>query len=1135
MFSYLQGIRPNSRKNTSSHIIPPQTSQGTRYGHHYAGSPKKQCSDNLEQPRLDEIEIPSPSQNVYTLPPISRVSSNHDTQNNEGGGDWGKCSYGPVVRPDGHNQTQRTDPTIDPISHEQAQTRDKILLPQDTESHLLSEAHRHANEHVQLPAPPSPTFAYKRKPTRLYTEPAMSISTSTQEDVTVPDCLQPSTSNLVSYQPTSSVANHVRHGKTKLNILNPMSLLARRRSAQPATYTTDTLSHGKLPSVANIRQPDDYDPRIRGKVVHDFSAPRPNRHVSLDHRIVSLGGGGLSVQQAQPPKDPFASAQLADSTDSSIERSALGPIAESPNITEKAHTPVFREHFGLETESWRFDEDDRRNQQTKRIMDQVPEHEHLDRGTASLPPFARNLLENVLKIGDICDPGFPASSKVSLEVVSEIVSSHSPPPIPTESPPATSPPKTRSRTTSNTDISFQSTGISKRMGSTASRFSFDLAGVGSSAQEKLLEERHRHHEALKAKSRMASGSSEANDQDLEEDEGYAYDDTDDFDGLEERIPGVNTDADEEHNQELDQGFDTAKPSPSLQSPTTSPVSTTSTGHTSVDSPFTSEKGTVIAPDSSSGFSIGHTFRHINPIEGQDSNPNLQLHNQSPSPLNAEIAKALPIYSRYNRFDEDDLYFDDGVIDDLDENEGQVFDESLFDDDANPIYGLPLRNIRPPMTLTSITGDNYLSPNDSKVYERGITRNIARLEDHQGSALPSDLLPGSASPRHHLSSAGNDFPPGQTYHPGVSLTQDNLAAYHHALTVAANNAVQSGRLNQKSNVSDNEIRSPIDEFTRAKVTFDDRPLSEIDVGNDSVNVREDSGKFNFDDNLEDDPIIAAANAEALENDDEGFYGQEFGFYAHATGAGDVEYANGGYFGHVGGIRRSHSGRADFQEPSLTPITERSEWSNRNSVVIHAMQGGYPQSLQNAGLAQLTDAMGFDEDSMSLSALMKLRRSAWAGSNVSLPSSTGSHKSGSPQTYIPTMIPYNISPVGLSTFHPAGSSHSLVSDSGHSSVDDTLSGSVTLTSLQTQDLATPPTHPRTEKSTSDSPDFSIKSTKYTKGLQGQGHSRNSSGAESVSYVKEVSDEGTGRWVLEKRRTAEGGQVEILGRQVVEGGRI
>ena len=41
-----------------------------------------------------------------------------------------------------------------------------------------------------------------------------------------------------------------------------------------------------------------------------------------------------------------------------------------------------------------------------------------------------------------------------------------------------------------TDPSIQPTGL-RHFTSNASRFSFDLAGVGSSAQEMLLEEKHR--------------------------------------------------------------------------------------------------------------------------------------------------------------------------------------------------------------------------------------------------------------------------------------------------------------------------------------------------------------------------------------------------------------------------------------------------------------------------------------------------------------------------------------------------------------------------------------------------------------------------------------------------------------------
>ncbi|KAA8623557.1 hypothetical protein PtrSN002B_010568 [Pyrenophora tritici-repentis] len=53
--------------------------------------------------------------------------------------------------------------------------------------------------------------------------------------------------------------------------------------------------------------------------------------------------------------------------------------------------------------------------------------------------------------------------------------------------------------------------------------------------------------------------------------------------------------------------------------------------------------------------------------------------------------------------------------------------------------------------------------------------------------------------------------------------------------------------------------------------------------------------------------------------------------------------------------------------------------------------------------------------------------------------------------------------------------------------------------------------------------------------RGHSRKGSAADSVTYVREHDEAGEGRWVLERRRTAESGELELIGRQIVEGGRI
>ncbi|KAL1889740.1 hypothetical protein Sste5346_008726 [Sporothrix stenoceras] len=163
-------------------------------------------------------------------------------------------------------------------------------------------------------------------------------------------------------------------------------------------------------------------------------------------------------------------------------------------------------------------------------------------------------------------------------------------------------------------------------------------------------------------------------------------------------------------------------------------------------------------------------------------------------------------------------------------------------------------------------------------------------------------------------------------------------------------------------------------------------------------------------LDDDAIIAEANAEALANDMDGFYGQEFNFYSapvqqsnlrnsssnnnnNNNSGGDkdqVQYANGGYF-IPAGVGRSISGRVVSREPNLTPITERSEYSNRNSVMSLAVpQYGSSAELRSPGLQQLIAlAESGDNSEMSYSALMRLRSRAWGGS-----SSVNSSREGSP---------------------------------------------------------------------------------------------------------------------------------------------
>jgi hypothetical protein len=408
---------------------------------------------------------------------------------------------------------------------------------------------------------------------------------------------------------------------------------------------------------------------------------------------------------------------------------------------------------------------------------------------------------------------------------------------------------------------------------------------------------------------------------------------------------------------------------------------------------------------------------------------------------------------------------------------------------------------------------------------------------------------------------------------------------------------------------------------------------------------------FDLAMEDDPIIAAANAEALAYDDEGFYGQEFGFYASAVG--ESPSAWGGFFGESG-LGRTVSGRNAVREPNLTPITERSEYSTRNSFISlnHFRDGQQP--LSSPGLAQLARMSpygfpGTEDEDMSLDTLMKLRKGAFGGSVPSLPgSSTNSPRNSSPMGM--QFVPRTSSPVGnRMKEHPSSSlgssysSNNISSDYRNNDDDeeddeglmDAVNGayedgnssgsdgyerpeSPTLTASDYNSLSSPtgygvgneapllppiselyaqhnlslamspggmsmtspsqislpvspfpmplasPYHQRPPAPPSIDTSLSSPSnqTFFTSGAPrrqsvgfmspisnsspitpsggngggwNRGHSRKGSAADSVTYVREHDEAGEGRWVLERRRTAESGELELIGREIVEGGRI
>ncbi|MCJ1472240.1 hypothetical protein MMC13_000887 [Lambiella insularis] len=1155
MFSYLQGIRPGTRRTASTQAPYSHRSESGKEIHEGPVHVTQRPFGSTTQGNfvVDSFGARPSSSGAPTLPPIPRVASHYGLLE-----DSATRSPELVVRAGiGENDSRQT------LNRGGSSSSTRQQIAQHVERRPPQSISESGQRLGQISPPhrlgtiSTGTRHTEARPARSHTEIVFDQSSSSgfndvgnslYQPIHTP--IAPATRTQIQLSANANVPQ-ARHGRPRLNLLNPMSILARRRSAQADTQAADRAYTGARDNSALVsRLPDNYDPRIRGKVVHDFSAPRSTPY----NNVREKGWAERRVGIEDAGSDDAAKRQLIEAVLQPVIVSQAS-LGENIQNTERQHTPVFKEQFDDELEPWRFDSNDRRNQHTTGLLDRLSDQE-LQNQRPSLPPFARNFPSDFTRNLHMEDASFLIPKKTP------------PPPIPElsqlETSPANvtanvssiiTPPKTRSRAASITDPTLQSANLPKHLRSNASRFSFDFAAVGSAAQEKLLEERHRQKNANRkrgsATSRASADTSSENG--FEEDVRFEEDGLDYDDELEERIPGVNADADDElvdNKSDHDDAFEESIPGVNVDkddesdddpNPASHPLNFSLPRNISRASQSGEEallrRCTEDLHKQSSVFGISHTRsrstrsqpnpqntpgrRNTRDINGHSNGVTLPGYaaQTPPDQMDAE-----PPGKAY----EDDLYFDDGLIDQLDEWEGGTFDESVFDDERSRVYGLPLRDLLPlpnvPESSSAETSQRSTRPISAESGNNAYhTHGTTNLElDRQSMAPPAHIPIRKKSLAQTALSDSN-------FDQSAGLTQNNLAAYHSALALAADRAARDGRFDRKPSVGVGEQGQSLRDSQRLRVSFnEDRTSQELDESQTS-GPDDDTKAFNFDDEQDDDAIIAAANAEALENDDEGFYGREFGFFAHASGSGEAQYSNGGYFGPAGSdaLKRSHSGKANFQEPSLTPITERSEWSQRNSMISLAMQGVYSPTMPNPGLAQLADAMQYEDDNMSLSALLKLRRGAFGGSNGSLRSS-GSRRSGSPQTYLPpasgAMFPSNLNGTNF-----AGSSYSLVSNSDFGSDAEYASTNPTLT-LQTQGLTI--AHPGMQADKSSGSDSS---PKRRNAVKGPGHSRNSSGAESVSYVKEMDEDGAGRWVLEKRRTAEGGQVEVFGRQIVEGGRI
>ena len=1150
MFSYLHGMRPNGRRNAPLHVhLPNQPmlvkspSGGPISITQHHSSTSSQYGLSVENFQSSAVSSVPP-----VLPPIRRVTSQY-------GSDANLQLNGPERTP--KRMEDHQIPMKDSVNQKGAREDEALSAIRSSTSARTGRAYNIPERPVPQNDPQSPEqrlateqakhLRLRKEPTRSHTEPmfiqsyygqgneAVDSQNHAKQYLELPAIIQ-------AEQPATMTASQTRHGKPRLNILNPMSILGRRRTAQASVQPSDHVySQSRPKSSSQNRMPDNYDPRIRGKVVHDFSAPRPSQYGSPRELAMT---GKQAMHRHKSREQDYAQ---GDSQSVSIGNSLSGDQPHEPQLvnlasTERQHTPIFKEHFGDEIEPWRFDSNDRRNQNTTGLLDRMPTNVSY-RETSPLPPFARSFPADVARNLHMHNvpmrppPNIPEPKGLEIE---QRQSPHLR--IQSEVPSTSTVPKSRSRATSITDPLFQNTGHPRHLKSNASRFSFDLAGVGSAAQEKLLEDKHRQKSARRARestvSRVSNTASGIGSRD--EDYDSEYDDFDFDDGLEEKMPGVNADADGdadgvsrfESNNNAHENFHFTLPNGAIQAG----VGVAEDQRTNLEVSVHATDDELCGVDTSEtqrNFTSGRHSQAIScsQIEEDahdtlvnDTNASTGLFNNTLEPFSRQTTFMPP-----ERPYEDDLYFDDGLIDDFDDADAPSFDESVFDDETSSVYGLPLRDLKPlPMLIESPiteTSQQSTRPISSESAQLVYAKHIESKADVERKSMPPPL----GLPLWKSSLVNRGEPSDLPFDQSAGLTQDNLAAYHSALALAANRANREGRFDRKASLDEDAILQDGGEVRKLRVSFEEHGGCHPTDSSHTLNVGKDSGMFDFDDEQDDDAIIAAANAEALENDDEGFYGQEFGFFAHANGSGEALYATGGYFGPAGfdGVKRSHSGKANFQEPSLTPITERSEWSQRNSMISQAMQNVLSPTLQTPGLAQLADTMQYEDDNMSLSALLKLRRGAFGGSNGSL-QSLGSQRSGSPQRYNPQptgAMLYNV----LGGSHLAGSSYSLASSNDTGPDEDHPPGSPTLT-LQTQGISLSQANIPAEQSSAPG-----SSPRRRNAVRGFGHSRNSSGAESVSYVKEVDEDGTGRWVLEKRRMSEGGQMEIMGRQIVEGGRI
>ncbi|KJK95713.1 hypothetical protein H633G_00401 [Metarhizium anisopliae BRIP 53284] len=1100
---------------------------------------------------LDGMPTSASSSSAPTLPPITRVTSDDSGSRQERDERQNGAGLIPESRP---HQSQRSSYNGDVgfIGGMALQNYRRDVEAQQKASRTETGDRTGSGN---TPVHPEDTSG---RPRPSYLEPTLDISRSSQfkqvASFSAPTDLQVSNASNLGRRPAgarlpqeapfalantpSSVAVEPQKGKKGLPFLkNPMStLLMRRRNNQNAPDLPP------LPLNNKDEEPT-YDPRIRGTRVHDFSAPRKPRDIYGGNPASSRSVSDIHLTSSKE-NQPIA---LNLSGEPSVHARRSAP--QSVKTTSGSQSSDHAENLPRAQPESKISFSDR---PTTAATDNAPSID-----TSQQPHTEENLK-------------LPRSISTASALEREETSPKASPSIRT----------TRSRNISLSEMSMSA--IPRHMKSTSSRFSFDM--VGAAKQEKLLEERHRQRE-LERKTNDIDDFRDSRFDDFDED-AFDYDAMMDDDGFEERIPGVNADFDDEEvpeSYDLDVDLDPDNDQENFAGFDFQRSNTAS----ALASPYST--GMLITPRDADGNVIGFAMTKDTP--GTSTFP---MSSPLPAPSEDDVSEhrasglgildaTAPLASNnYQNVKEDDLYFDDGMIgfenefaEDLaasPDAADQPFDESIFDNNDTDQFGRPV-----PGAFQQAQSLRRADQQSSTKRESDIT---SRLSAHSVVSRSTAHTSVSADGQEEEETGGCDEKKSElgSENRTSQLASDgakSVAAYQAALAAAAHRAAASGKFQRSSSPSSNPGLG------------DDDSASEIPENNIYSGYDDEDNDFDFDD----DAIIAEANASALASDSDGWYGQEFGFYsappglhpaAHNGGSSSLkeyEYANGGFFGPegIGALNRSTSGRMISREPNLTPITERSEYSNRNSFMSlgYAPLSTSTPIVQSPGLAQLAMMADCGDDQMTLSALLRLRSRAWGGSQASLASSReGSPRSDRGDVANSQWMSTSVGQASQanqgqgrmsSAFSAVGYDSDAASASGsptmtmatmsldhwsraaileEDATDVSVGGHSTVATVQGNSVASGPDVPTSHdinegpiRRRSSTADAHNQADEYTLSEPTRspvkGHHHKGS-ADSVSYLREE-DSGETRWVIERRRTGETGEVEVLEREVIEGSQI